>query len=237
MALRDIGFLDQDRSRDEYRLGLKLFKLGNVVIAGMDLQKEASAFVTALADLTGEEVHLCVFDDRQMVFVDRRAGGMNGDYIVLETTPCHCTGTGKAALAFQEEAVIERVIRMGLKAYTRNTLTERGELLKELAKTRKRGYAIDNCEIEAGRRCVAAPIRSASGSVFASISVSGPERRMTDERLLELAPTVIAYARSISQRLGYHEKEPRDEEGAAKKLPVTRTLKTASAATKVRARG
>ena len=207
MALREVGFLDQDRARDEYRLGLKLFKLGNVVLAGMDLQKEAGPFVSALAELTGETVHLCVFDDRQMVFVDRRAGSRSGEHIVIETTPCHCTGVGKAALAFQPADVIDKVIRMGLKAYTRNTLTERDRLLADLEVTRGRGYAIDDGEVEIGVRCVAAPIRSAGGTVIAGLSVSGPEKRMTVLRLEELAPTVMAYARSISQRLGFREGE------------------------------
>jgi len=205
MALRAVGFLDQDRARDEYRLGLKLFKLGSVVLAGMDLQREAGVFVSALAELTGETVHLCVFDDQQMVFVDRKAGTRSGEHIVIETTPCHCTGVGKAALAFQEGEVIDRIIRMGLKAYTRHTLTERDSLLADLAATRERGYAIDDGEVELGVRCVAAPIRNAGGVVFAAISVSGLDKRMTMQRVGELAPTVMAYARSISQRLGYRD--------------------------------
>ncbi|MBM3573895.1 MAG: helix-turn-helix domain-containing protein, partial [Alphaproteobacteria bacterium] len=31
-SLREVGFLEQDRQRDRYRLGLKLFQLGNVVL-------------------------------------------------------------------------------------------------------------------------------------------------------------------------------------------------------------
>jgi predicted transcriptional regulator len=35
-SMRDVGLLDQDRERDRYRLGLKLFELGNIVLANMD---------------------------------------------------------------------------------------------------------------------------------------------------------------------------------------------------------
>ncbi|HYZ61672.1 MAG TPA: helix-turn-helix domain-containing protein, partial [Acetobacteraceae bacterium] len=35
-SMREVGLLDQDGERDRYRLGLKLFKLGNIVLANMD---------------------------------------------------------------------------------------------------------------------------------------------------------------------------------------------------------
>ena len=40
-SMRDVGLLDQDGQRDRYRLGLKLFELGNTVLANMDLHREA----------------------------------------------------------------------------------------------------------------------------------------------------------------------------------------------------
>ncbi len=40
-SMREVGLLDQDRHRDCYRLGLKLFQLGNIMLANMDLYREA----------------------------------------------------------------------------------------------------------------------------------------------------------------------------------------------------
>lgn len=205
-SLRQIGLLDQDGNRSEYRLGLKLFEFGNTVLINMDIHTEARAHVELLGLEAGENVHLCVFDGWRMSFVDRAAGGRSGSQnstIVMEFSPCHCTGVGKAALAYQPEPTIDRIIRLGLLAYTHSTITDPQDLRAELVAIRARGYSLDLGEVEANVHCVAAPIRNASGRVIAAISVSGPARRLPEERLHDLAPLVIKHAELISARLGY----------------------------------
>jgi DNA-binding IclR family transcriptional regulator len=187
----------------------------------MDIQKEARTFIELLSRAADETVHLCVFDGWRMVFIDRQVGGRTGrnnSTIVMEASPCYCTGVGKAALAFQPEAVVERIIRLGLPAYTRNTITDPAALRQELETTRARGYSIDHGEMETGVRCVAAPIRNNTSKVIAAISVSGPDRRLPEERLHELAPMVIEHANLLSERLGYRpqrEKRGRTRASAA----------------------
>lgn len=207
-SLKEVGFLEQDSTRDEYRLGLKLFQLGTTVLNNLDLQREARPFVEALSSLTGESVHLCVFDGERMVFVERASGGPTGqqnDTIIMEISPCYCTGVGKATLAYQPEAVIERVISGGLIGYTTQTITDAGTLRADLAAIRARGYALDLEEHKQRVCCVAAPIRNTSGKVIAAISSSGPSDRMTDKALQKFAPYVVSHAEAISRRLGYKE--------------------------------
>jgi hypothetical protein len=56
--------------------------------------------------------------------------------------------------------------------------------------------------------------------VFAAISVSGPKRRVTWERVPELAELVVSHARQISTRLGWREEPapPRDDAKAMEEL-------------------
>ena len=42
---------------------------------------------------------------------------------------------------------------------------------------RKRGYAIDNEELEDGLRCVAAPVRECSGAVVGALGIGSPGRQ------------------------------------------------------------
>jgi DNA-binding IclR family transcriptional regulator len=206
-SLRAVGFLDQEASRDRYRLGLKLFELGSTALTNLPLYREAPPFVDTLSKLSGEDVHLCIFDGAQMVFVNRsdQVGGRpHNTVITMEATPCHSTGVGKAALAFQPEAVIERVIRAGLPRFTGNTIVDPDRLKEELAAIRARGYSIDDCEHEPDLRCVGAPIRNAAGRVFAAISASGPTRRVPHSRVPELAQLVTSHAELLSLRLGHH---------------------------------
>lgn len=206
LSLREIGFLDQDHARDEYRLGLGLFQLGNMVLSSMDLHREARPIVESLTKASREDVHLCVFDGIRMIFVSHAAGGRagrNNSTTVVEASPCYCTGVGKAALAFQSEDVIAQTIDMGLQAFTRNTITDPVQLREELRATRERGYSIDNGEMEPHVRCVGAPIRNASGSVVAAVSVSSTFKRLPDERIPAIASLVIRHAEALSIQLGY----------------------------------
>jgi DNA-binding IclR family transcriptional regulator len=217
-SLRSVGFLEQDASRDRYRLGIKLFELGGSALTNLPLYREAPPFVDTLAKLSGEDVHLCIFDGAQMVFVNRRSqitARPHNTVITMEASPCHSTGVGKAALAFQSNAVIDRVIRAGLPRFTPNTIVEPKRLKAELAAIRARGYSVDDCEHEPELRCVGAPIRNGAGRVFAAISASGPSRRVTPERVPELARSVMTHAELLSIRLGY-QPDPHGQAAAPK---------------------
>jgi DNA-binding IclR family transcriptional regulator len=206
LSLRQVGFLDQDQARDEYRLGLGLFQLGNIVLSSMDLHRQARPVVESLTRAAQDGVHLCVFDGMQMVFVSHSQGGRSGrnnSTTVVEGSPCYCTSVGKAALAFQPDNVVQRAIDQGLQGYTRNTITDPTRLRDELRLTRERGYSVDNGEMEPHVRCVGAPVRNASGQVIAAISVTSTFKRLTDERIRKIAPLVINHADALSIQLGY----------------------------------
>jgi IclR family transcriptional regulator, KDG regulon repressor len=159
----------------------------------------------ALTKRAGESGHLCVFNGSHMLLVKRivRLNSSTNATITMEEYACYSSSVGKAVLAFQSDAVVQRIIDAGLVPFTPNTITAPEALRKDLALVRERGYALDDCEAEADQRCVGAPIRNASGRVIAAISLTGPARRMTHERLHALAPLVMDHAASISAQLGF----------------------------------
>lgn len=201
-TLKALGLLEQDRDRDKYRLGLKLFELGNTVLANMDVQREAAESINTLSNKTGLSVHLGVFDGHGIIMVSRLDSRGLNNVITLESAAAHCSATGKAVLSHQSEAVVRRVIDQGLPAFTTRTITDPDELRAELAKTLERGYSIDDCEYEEWRRCVGAPIWNASGRVFAAISVTGAKERFDSNTIEEFAALVKRQAQLISVRLG-----------------------------------
>ena len=203
-SLRDAGLLDQDNGRDRYRLGLKLFELGNTVLANMDLHREARPYIEALGRLTDQAVHLAVFDGRHAIVVQRSDPQQEpGSRAFFESAPAHCTSVGKAILAHQPEAALQRFIAAGLQRFTDTTITDGGALIQELAATRDRGYAIDEGEHQPGLRCVGVPIHDQSARVFAAVSVSGPAWKLPLSEVDRIAKIVIHNANAISQVLGY----------------------------------
>ena len=204
-SLREVKLLEQDRGRDRYRMGIRLFELGSIVMGNLDIFREARPLVDRLVGATGEGSHLCVFDGTNMVSIEHREPNSTSVNwtTTLSISPSYCTGVGKAALAYQEEPVVEKIVLAGLLPYTPNTITDPDALRSELEAIRERGFSIDEGEHQPGVRCVAAPIRNAAGHVFAAVSVSGPKERITPERVPSLAPLVVATANQISRQMGY----------------------------------
>jgi DNA-binding IclR family transcriptional regulator len=217
-TLRQAGLVEQEGERDLYRLGLKLLELGSVVLANMEVHREALPFIEELVRETGETVHLGVFDGTQVVSIEKMDSphGLASNITIGKGAPAYCTGVGKALLAFQPEAVVDHVCRLGLVAYTPQTITDPAKLRKELAQVRTQGYAVDNTEHQPDVRCVAAPIRNYTGNVIASLSVSGPATRIPKERIPALAARVREVARQLSLRLGYSPKAHAQEGGTSK---------------------
>ncbi len=205
-SLKEVGLLDQDGRRHDYRLGLKMFYYGSVVLAHLDLNRHARPHVLQLHQITGEIVHLHMFDGSQMVCIEREEMGADRltTLTTIEAAPVHCTGVGKAFLAFQEETLIRRISSEGgLERRTVNTLSEMESLMAALKSIRERGFSIDDEENEIGVRCVGAPIRDSRGAVFAAVSVSGRSERMSPARLNSLSQLVIQTANAISHDLGW----------------------------------
>jgi DNA-binding IclR family transcriptional regulator len=200
-SMRDVGLLDQDSHRDRYRLGLKLFELGNTVLANMDLHREARPFVDALSQVTGHLVHLAVFDGQQAIVIHRVSADSGTPLTLIEAAPVHCTSVGKAILAFQPAAKIEAIIAGGLKRFTDATIIEGRKLKVELKAIRSRGYALDEGEHQPGIRCIGVPVHDRVGRVVAGLSVSGPARRLKRDHVAELAKIVVHHAKLVATKL------------------------------------
>lgn len=197
--------LEQNPETGRYRLGLGLLELGALVRRNMDVSNEAKPYLRMLRETTGETVHLAILDHASVFYVtkleSKQAIRMSSE--VGARAPVHCTGDGKALLAFQPEEFVEEVIGSGLPERTPNTITDPKALRRDLAAIRARGYAIDNEESELGLRSVAAPIQSESGAVIASLSIAGPAQRISRKTLVSHAREVVKAAEAISHRLGY----------------------------------
>lgn len=190
---------------NRFRLGLKLYELGNRAVEQIDLRARVQPFFRRLSTQVGETVHLSVLQKTSVVYLDKaepnRRVCMSSK--IGTSNPVYCTSMGKAMLAFQPEEVMEQIIaKIRFVRYTTKTLTSREALLKALDRIRRRGYAIDDEEIEVGVRCVGAPIFDESRRVIAAVSVSGPASRITVQSVPAIAEHLLRCCRDISASLG-----------------------------------
>ena len=194
-VLTDHGYLRS--SNGVYTLGSALIRLGNEAMRQNPLSRLAHGVLSELAEATSETVHLAELRGDRVVYVDKvegsrpvRMGSMIGN-----TSPLHCTGVGKAILAFLPERERRELIeKIELTRFTERTITDRADFTAELDRIRARGYAVDDCEHEPGVFCVAAPVFDSSGAVLGAVSVSGSELylRGAQEFLKERVRTAAA---------------------------------------------
>jgi DNA-binding IclR family transcriptional regulator len=120
------------------------------------------------------------------------------------SNPVHCTSVGKAILAFlPEERFADVLRRIRFERFTHRTLATAEALRVEIEKTRRRGYAVDDEELEEGLRCIAVPVLDAQRLPVAAVSVSGPSFRVTAQKLPSIANHLLQCVRGISADMGF----------------------------------
>jgi len=187
------GHVSRDPASRTYRLGPSLVSLGEAARAQAGTTPQIRAILAYLAQQCGELANFAALDGMMAAYV-AQAQPTPGPVTIFTRmgtrVPLHCTGVGKAMLAFLPDGFSQALIDAGLKRYTSSTIVSAIQLVTELEGIRHDGYAIDNEEYEVGVRCVASPLRDRGGGVIGAISVSGPSTRMSPDRLPSLAKLV-----------------------------------------------
>ena len=206
MALEYNDLIKQNPSTGEYHLGIKLFKLGHQAVSQLNLREICRPFLSRLMNDTKETIHLAVLDDDQVLYLDKVEGphALRMPSRVGRYIPTYCTSLGKAMLSCLDDQEVKSILRrQTLKPHTENTVKNINQLLADLGSVRKRGYAVDNEEIEIGLRCVGAPLRDYTGGMVGAISVAAPSARLSEKNTPVIGRMVIAIAAGISEKLGF----------------------------------
>ena len=202
-ALCEEHILNKDPSTLKYRIGIKLFELGSMFLRSLELRKIAFPEMEKLQELTGESIHMGIIEGNEVISIEgiESNKSLHIKLWVGKRSPIYCTSVGKAILAFHTDKEIENIINnIDLKPYTKNTITDKEKLLNELKSIRKNMIAIDYQEHEEGIICIGAPIFE-NKRVIASISISGPVIRMTDENIKKYGENILEAVNNVTKKL------------------------------------
>jgi DNA-binding IclR family transcriptional regulator len=205
-ALERRQLVEQVGDRGKYRLGLGVLRLAAATTGRLDVTREGQSVCERLARQLGETVNIAILDEGSAVNVLQEFGNaaVGTRNWIGRRTPLHATSSGKVLLAYADETLRKGVLEGVLERHTELTITDPGELSRQLDETRRRGWAGTNEELEVGLTAIAAPIRDGSGKVLAAVSVSGPSYRLTAASFDAAAGTLMEGAAEISSRLGYY---------------------------------
>ncbi len=207
--LHSIGILDRDAETEKYRLGLKLFELGNRVPLRRALVEKTHPELASVATSITETVHIAVLNKHQVFYIDKVESpqGLKTSSHIGSYNPAYCTALGKILLAFssadKQRAALDFIFSdAGPSAFTTSTITNKTQLLKELAKVKKNQYALDREELEEGLICIAIPVFNQQQQLVASLSASGPASRFREYKVKGYLNILSKGASAIQEKIG-----------------------------------
>jgi DNA-binding IclR family transcriptional regulator len=198
------GFVDYEPDGRRYRLGLRIFQLGQRVSNHHGFAGTALPILRRVTEQTGEATILSVRDGHHHLTVNKVDGPQT---FRVTSDPghlgaLHATAVGKALVAFAEDAEREALVEeLELEPLTEHTITDRAAFRAEVERVRRQGYAVMDEENENGMRAVAVPLFNAQGDAFASLATAVPVFRLSIEGLLAHVPLLQEAAAELAARL------------------------------------
>ena len=199
------GYLERDDRSSSLFLGRKLFELGMAYRARTDLLRDGAPIVEDLRDATGETVQLSVLENDHMLVLLKEEGLQPLRIIsrVGSRVPPNWAAAGRLLVSDLNDAALRELLeRTAAQSPSGQAITDVDELVAQVRKYRRQGYATELNEANLHAGCVAAPVIDASGRCVAAISVVAPEQRLSRANRQRLIDEVRAAAARLSQRLG-----------------------------------
>jgi DNA-binding IclR family transcriptional regulator len=203
-TLVDCGYVRRHAVEGRYELTLKLWEMGAAVLDRLDVRIVARAPMEWLSDKTGESVHLCMLDGAEVVYLDRIHGSrpLSATLGIGGRAPAHRIASGKALLAALPDEAVSRTLSLAKPAVQPAALAE---LMKELNRIRKAGYALNVGTWRPEVNAAGAAIRGPGQQPLAAIGIAGPSTRLPARRLAAIASKDVAEAvRRASESLCGH---------------------------------
>jgi DNA-binding IclR family transcriptional regulator len=205
------GLLVKDPRSERYALSMVVASLARRAERRASLTHLARPYLIELADASQETVSLCVLNGNTGLCLDSIDSSQSMRFTVNVGEAFFLTAgaAGKALLAFQSPAAIERALSVSpLPRYTESTITDPAQLRLELDEIRRTGLAYSDAEITPGARSVGAPVWNHEGRVVGSIVISAPAFRMEASDRGRLERLLKTTDEGVSAALGFTGRYP-----------------------------
>lgn len=203
-SLQCMDYVRQDPESGRYEATFKLVDLADRLMEQVDVAQMARPHLKHLAAKVKETVHFVERDGSEVIYIDKVDPY---DHSIRMTShigsrmPFYRSGVGKAMAANMSDPEIRTLWEnCTIERRTAYTITNLDEFMDEIAEVRRKGYALDNEENEAGVRCIAAALSLDGGSRYA-FSISVPISRMDNDRIRELSGIVLAVKAEMDAEL------------------------------------
>lgn len=204
-ALASAGMLERSRT-GRYRLGLRLFEIGQLAVDRLMLRELSLPVLGDLRELLRETAQLAVPVGADVLYVDRLEGSGAGTMFHTELYrrgPGHSSSAAKV-IAAHNPSMARLILERGFERRTPFTIVDPNRYRQVLHQVRKDGFAASREEHTLGMSSVAAPIVLRRGDrtvAVAAISVVGSTSRVLGARKIAVVQSVRRAAATVSAAL------------------------------------
>lgn len=193
-----------ERREGDWTLGLALLELASRVPVTENIASRVKPVLEELARFTGESANLSALVGNELMYLAKADGGRALRLRISpgDRLPLYCTAGGKCILSRLPAAIqAQYLAETRFSAVAPNTIVDQQRLAEEIELTVRRGWAIDDEELEPGLICYAIPLDLPRYGFSGALSVSGPSVRMAQAR-----EEILAHLRwaslELQERLG-----------------------------------
>jgi DNA-binding IclR family transcriptional regulator len=205
--LIDQGFVERGVRFQSYRVGMELYRLGNLISRKVELAELAGPFMEALAKECGDCVMLFLYvPSTKLLTLIRSVPSSDGLTYVGEMWRLEAVAwgaSGRSIVAHMSEPEQREIhATAGNSPVTGKPLPAYPQFRAELAKIRERGYANTKGQKVAGAVGFSAPVYGPSGKVTASLCLTIPEFRFEIARTAQYGEMLCRKAAALSRAAG-----------------------------------
>lgn len=202
-ALTDIGIL-QIQADGGFMLGPKICELGILGVRQRNIDGLSLTHLEALVEQSGLSCEIAAFEGRNAVVLASASpdGGARSAGCEGGRRPLHRVATGKALMAFLDEADRGRLLaELDWTRATSRSIASPDAMRRELDIVRERGWALDDREALDDTFCIAAPVFDGRNRAVAAVATVGQVDLTPPDRYDVLVELVRNTANAVSQKI------------------------------------
>ncbi|MBP2258888.1 IclR family transcriptional regulator [Virgibacillus alimentarius] len=195
------NFLTQDPETKKYHLGLKFVEFSEIVRGQFSITEAIEPIMQEISRKTRESIFLTWKENDVGVTLGMAESEERIKFSVSigTRTPLYVGASCKVMMAYLSREEQLSIIDKGLRKFTENTPQNKEQLLKELDEIKEQGWSFTDGEYSDQVFGLGVPIFDTNGRIIASITIAGPEYRITEEKKIEMLELLLVEIKSIQQ--------------------------------------
>lgn len=200
-TLSTLGYLKKDPDSRKYELAPRVLDLAYHYVSSSDLVARATPFLRQISVETEEVTNLFVLDGAEVVVVQRFVSRhvLIPQVVVGTRMPAYCTASGIAILAaMPDKDVADLLAKSKIVSYTPKTMVEKSAILREIEKTRQKGYSRLEDQLYMGDISLGAAIKDSSGAAVGGVTLAISRTRWEQAQERHFGDMIMSAAAAAS---------------------------------------